>query len=231
MVTQTIRYYYGTESWDDFNYGLMRGFERLFARGYGGDDYIIGGIYNDNIDGGNGDDTLGGGFGNDLLSGGSGNDILTGDQGNDTLNGGWGRDTLEGGDGNDTLCGFFSSAFSTPNSEFDRLRGGTGYDTFILGLAGGSGYRGDGNYAVIQDYNSRFDYVQLKGPAINYYLTREVVQGIGWGTITRYGQQLGVDTVIRAARGNQLGTYEGDIIGILQDTTDFQLTSYYANFV
>jgi Ca2+-binding RTX toxin-like protein len=65
--------------------------------------------------GGSGEDTLHGNAGWDSLWGGSDNDTLFGDAGRDYLSGQDGDDYLEGGYGDG----------------LDRLRGGTGSDTFV----------------------------------------------------------------------------------------------------
>lgn len=110
-----------------------------------------------------------GGPGNDTLYGRSTNDTLLGNAGNDTLYGEAGNDYLNGGAGNDYLDGYAS--FN--RADFDTLEGGTGADTFVLGnTRQGMFYLGDGQ-ATIVDYNFRDDYIQLRGNASQYRLTRE----------------------------------------------------------
>jgi serralysin len=110
-----------------------------------------------------------GGPGNDTLYGRSTNDTLIGNAGNDTLYGEAGNDYLNGGPGNDYLDGYAS--FN--RADFDTLEGGTGADTFVLGnTRQGMFYLGDGQ-ATIVDYNFRDDYIQLRGNASQYRLTRE----------------------------------------------------------
>ncbi len=133
--------------------------------------------------------------GNDRISGGAGNDTLIGLGGNDTLYGEAGNDSLIGGNGNDYLDGYASYV----SREFDTLTGGAGADTFVLGNARqGVLYQGDGN-AIITDYSSRDDYIQLKGSASDYQLSRQ-----------------GSDTVISLKNA--------DRIGIVQGITDLTLT-------
>lgn len=167
------------------------------------------GYDNLNAQGYGGNDTIWGNIYNDTISGGSGNDYLYGYSGNDRLYGGTGNDLLNGGSGNDYLDGFGSYAYNA--FEYDTLTGGTGTDTFVLGDSGGRGYLGSG-YATITDYNSANDYVQLKGNASWY--------SIGYAN---YAGGSALDTLIK--------TSGGDVVGVLQDTTSFALTSYYATFV
>lgn len=53
--------------------------------GFGGSDYLVGGVGSDMIDGGAGHDVLKGGAGDDVLKGGAGRDQLTGGEGADTF--------------------------------------------------------------------------------------------------------------------------------------------------
>ena len=83
-----------------------------FGFGYGGNDtingraisndFLYGGMGNDQLSGFAGDDFLFGQDGADQLIGGAGIDALFGGRGNDRLDGGMGRDQLYGGVGNDT---------------------------------------------------------------------------------------------------------------------------------
>ncbi len=92
-------------------------------------------------------------------TGSSGNDNLYGNSGNDALYGGAGNDTLNGTDG--IAAGFL---------ERDILVGGAGADTFVVGDANGAYYLGNGDrdYALIQDFNSSTDIIQLQGAANDY---------------------------------------------------------------
>lgn len=72
---------------------------RIF--GYGGNDFITGGISDDFLYGGDDNDTLDGIDGNDDLYGGLGDDSLIGGLGDDNLYGNEGNDTVTGGDGKD----------------------------------------------------------------------------------------------------------------------------------
>jgi Ca2+-binding RTX toxin-like protein len=202
--------YNGTSGNDSYDY---RGTERLTANGMGGNDYIWGNTGDDLISGGSGNDTLKGWSGNDIIFGGSGNDWIWGEDGDDELYGCDGNDTLSGGSGNDFLLGADPHLKPVYNSnQYDVLNGGAGYDTFALGTSlNGNYYLGTG-HAIIQDYNSLDDYIQVKGSASSFRLdkSKNLVGGAG------------IDTAIYS--GN-------DLLAIAQDTTDLQLTSYYFEFI
>ncbi|CCI17106.1 hypothetical protein MICAF_2470004 [Microcystis aeruginosa PCC 9807] len=213
-------YYEGTSTSNYLNY---TGSDNLIANGYGGNDTIYGNTNNDRIDGGagndylngwSGDDYLWGGSGHDYLYGWSGNDYLYGDSGIDVLLGGTGNDFLQGGDGDDFLQGedgndtLFGGSSFLNNSYIDRFLGGNGNDIFVVGTTTGNFYQGSG-YAIIQDYDPLYDYIQVKGGSLS--LRREDWAGSS-----------ALDTAI----------YQGsDLIGVVQDNTSIQLTSYYFNFV
>lgn len=140
--------------------------------------------------------TINGTEGSETLSGGSSNDTLIGLGGNDTLYGEGGNDSLNGGNGNDYLDGFSSDK----GTDLDTLTGGAGIDTFVLGNSRqGVFYLGNGQ-ATITDYSWRDDYIQLKGSANHYQLSRQ-----------------GSDTVISLKTG-------GDVIGVVKGVTDLSLT-------
>ena len=152
--------------------------------GDGGADIILGEEGNDEItgDGGadtilgeEGNDTIFGGAGNDILIGGIGDDNLSGGNGKDTITGGVGNDFLNGGSGNDRLSGVDSSTYGT--GEIDTLSGGFGRDTFVLGDADNVFYddgdaltTGESDFALITDFNSRQDSIELSGSAEFYTL-------------------------------------------------------------
>ena len=147
--------------------------------------------------------------GNDTIWGNTKNDSIFGERGDDRLYGWSGNDYLDGGYGNDWLQGSSSTAYDT--YEYDTLNGGAYYDTFVLGNSSGNFYRGMG-YATILDYNGAEDYIQIKGSASSFRLD----QGVNWGGSSA------LDTAIYS--GN-------DLLAIVQDTTNIQLTSYYFQFV
>ena len=135
---------------------------------------------NDIIQGGAGLDMLNGDSGNDTLDGGDGNDILTGASGNDSLVGDAGEYVLIGVNANSISTGaglIISSSSTSGLGEIDQLTGGSGVDQFILGDRnnvyyndGSSLTSGTGDYALIADFNSSQDKIQLKRSASNYRL-------------------------------------------------------------
>lgn len=121
--------------------------------------------------------------------GGAGNDTLTGNDANNDLNGGAGNDRLTGVDPKDGLAGY---------GENDTLTGGSGYDTFVLGDSDTAYYNyGSGN-AIIKDFNSWEDTLQLHGNADNYSVDSS---GGGWF--------FGSDNTILKYQGEQIATLEG----------------------
>lgn len=72
------------------------------------------------------------GAGNDTVTTGGGNDTLFGGEGNDTLVGGAGEDMIYGGSNNDTIVGGVS-ADQPDDRTADRLEGGDGHDTYVVG--------------------------------------------------------------------------------------------------
>ncbi|CAN5438654.1 hypothetical protein BH10PSE6_BH10PSE6_24720 [soil metagenome] len=119
--------------------------EKLSTRlGASGSDALVGSALNDAIDGGGGNDTLNGGAGDDTIWGGKGDDVITGGEGDDTIYGDGGNDSFSiahagrqkiyGGDGKDV----FSVASGL--TKVDRLGGGAGSDTLVLGQDMASGF-------------------------------------------------------------------------------------------
>ncbi|NJO98095.1 MAG: hypothetical protein HC764_20600 [Pleurocapsa sp. CRU_1_2] len=146
--------------------------------GDGGSDALFGDSGNDTLNGGNNSDTLFGAAGNDLLDGGNNQDRLLGDDGNDTLFGGTDNDLLEGGKGNDTLNGTNPNNFELQFGEQDTLVGGADRDLFILGDKDRLYYsdrnsrsEGSTDYALIKDFNSAQDKIQLTGDPSLYSLS------------------------------------------------------------
>jgi Ca2+-binding RTX toxin-like protein len=93
---------------------------------------------------------------------------------NDDLKGTDGNDTLWTGLGNDTLTG---AGADGGVGEIDRLSGGGGKDTFVLGTStqafyddGKANTIGITDYALILDFNLKQDQIQLKGSADDYTL-------------------------------------------------------------
>ena len=93
------------------------------------------------------------------LANNSGNDNIFGNGGHDILNGGIGNDILNGTD--ETVAGYL---------ERDVLSGDAGSDRFILGDNTQAYYAtgGSQDYAVIKDFDSALDTIQLYGMADDY---------------------------------------------------------------
>ena len=139
-----------------------------FMFGGSGNDFLSGGLGNDILIGGSGNDCLFGNSGNDRLFGGSGNDTLSGGSGNDSLVGGLGNDILIGGFGDDTIVGVNPNGSNPGINEKDTLTGGAGADKFVIGdsknpyYVGGKGFLGLNDYALLKDFQSGTDKIQLK---------------------------------------------------------------------
>ncbi|MEO1522619.1 MAG: hypothetical protein AAFU78_17820 [Cyanobacteria bacterium J06633_2] len=102
-------------------------------------------------------------------------DRLNGSTEMDTLIGSGGDDTLVGGSGRDVLNG--TNAQERGVAERDVLTGGAGGDRFILGdaqtayyLDGHPTQLGFADFALITDFDSSEDVIQLHGTAENYSL-------------------------------------------------------------
>lgn len=125
----------------DGGFTIAKGVKIENAVGSKGDDVITGNDFNNNLDGGSGDDRLIGGNRNDTLLGGSGDDVLVGSDPTE----------LDSGRG-----------------EYDRLTGGEGADTFVLGNSVEAYYRGNG-YATITDFDwFEGDRIRASGIASDY---------------------------------------------------------------
>ncbi|MEM9218389.1 MAG: calcium-binding protein [Cyanobacteria bacterium P01_F01_bin.150] len=189
-----------------------------------GMDYIYGGDGDDIVNGDEGDDDLEGGDGNDTLNGGKGNDWLWDDAGDDSLGGGsgndWlsdgaGNDTLDGGDGDDSFELYEGNNIASGGEGDDtfyiyggitQVTGGNGNDIFSLdgyvwedGEDGDNSNGPDDDYAVITDFQSGVDKVELNG------LTYEVL------------------TLV--ADGNDTQVLDGDnLLAVFQNTSPDQLS-------
>lgn len=116
---------------------------------------------------------------------------------NDALVGSSSRDILWAGLGNDTLTGTDTNGVA----EVDWLIGGGGRDTFVLGNTATTFYNdnnartiGINDYAVIIDYNSTQDTLQLHGSASNYILGALPESSGMTGTGIFYLSQQGIPT-------------------------------------
>ncbi len=191
----------------DDNDELLGGKGQDSLNGDGGDDLLSGGNGQDSLNGGEGNDILNGdngqdvlngdagadqlngGLGADSLYGGEGDDELNGDNGKDTLMGGTGNDVLNGGNGQDSLIGVDTTSAAAGLGEVDTLLGGLGIDTFMLGDAsqvfyndGDSATAGLEDYALLQDFGTGQDIIQLHGSAADYSLgsvTVAIASGTG----------------------------------------------------
>lgn len=145
------------------------------------------------------DDQVGPGLGLYLVDPAPGDDYLEGNGGNDTLNG-W--------SGDDILVGVDPDYFDAGVEEYDRLNGGSGYDTFVLGDNQEVYYEGNG-YAIIEDFNQAYDYFAVHGSSSDYTFTTgsDVIGGSANDTILKY---------------------QGDWIAVLEDTTvDLNTDDFY----
>lgn len=193
--------------------------------GGGGEDTLDGGILGDDtLIGGNNDDRLFGRGGNDILNGGEGVNILEGSSGNDVLFAGSEGDIMRGGTGNDTLVAFGNDTltgvertFSAPGRrERDVLIGGQGASRFVLGRSlgskvfyddGNNSTAGDDDFALITNFTSGEDTIQLEGVNTDYGL---IFDDFGFGTSA-------TDTKIVLLNSDG----PDETIGIVQDVTGF----------
>jgi Ca2+-binding RTX toxin-like protein len=161
------------------------------------------------------------------------NNILNGQGGHDQLYGNVGNDTLIGGSGNDTLYGA-----GYPNwgkGEIDTLTGGSGADKFVLGdVDYGSSNKhyfyndgkfsntGVGDYALITDFNTSVDTIQLAGSAASYELK---AAPISFGSAA--------DTAIYINGSNSPFYIADELIAIVQDVSvaNLSLNGSYFSFV
>ena len=153
---------------------------------------------------GNGkDNELTGSGGDDRLIGRGGNDNLQGNGGNDFLQGDGGRNILNGGSGNDYFMG---------GTGEDIFIGGAGSDKYILGDSRGSFYSKTRNrdQAIIKDFDSHEDKIQLSGKPTNYTL----------GSVT-VGENSGT------------GIFGENLIAVIADVDpeDFSLKADYVDYV
>ncbi len=136
--------------------------------GAAGDDTIFGAEGYDTIFGFDGNDSIMGGMGDDLIWGESDADALFGEAGADVLMGGEHDDYLDGGAGNDAING--TDDIVAGYLELDVLVGAAGSDIFILGDDTQVYYAtgGEQDYALIKDFDSSLDFIQLHGVAGDY---------------------------------------------------------------
>ena len=115
----------------------------------------------------------------------SNKDNLTGNNSNNKLTGGEDDDKLSGLGGHDTLAGVDPSSKRPGFEELDTLSGGGGKDTLVLGdrsnpyYVGGGGFWGLNDFALIKDFQTRQDKIQLK-KGENYVFGKNII-AIGKG--------------------------------------------------
>ncbi|MEH1830010.1 MAG: Calx-beta domain-containing protein [Nostoc sp.] len=186
-----------------------------------------GNSFNNFIFGNSVNNTLNSRAGNDTLDGNVGNDILNGEEGNDSLQGGPGNDVLNGGSENDILIGVWPGSPLAPGlGEIDKLTGGIGVDRFVVGDATNVFYN-DGNnsnagltdYALIKDFNSSQDKIQLKGAANRYLLRASPISSVS-------GTAIYLDT-----NNNLAFNSTDELIAIVQGSTGLNLTASYFTYV
>ncbi len=128
---------------------------------------------------------------------------MEGKGGNDTLIGGPKDDTLYGNEGLDRLNGY---GYAITETQYDTLVGGSGGDTFVLGgSAWGVSYMGAGHAIITDFYWGEGDKFEVIGEASSYSL----------GFTSNYSGTAALDTGIH---------YNGDLIAVVQDTTDVILS-------
>ena len=152
---------------------------------------------------------------------GTGNSLsntLTGNTASNSLFGATGNDSLFGSDGADTLVGTSASV----RNEIDTLTGGSGADLFVLGNSSGifynDGYNsqtGTTDYALITDFNTGEDSLQLKSGT--YY----------FGAASGGYQNLIYDTINTTYQDEVIARFQGTVFaaGTAFLTTSFSNTS------
>ncbi len=152
--------------------------------------------------------------------GSSDNNLLTGSNSRDFIEGNQGNDNLYGYGGNDLLVGVDPDAPFPGFNERDRLTGGSGSDTFVLGDANNIYYSNysweTDNYATITDYDDRYDFIVVHGDSNNYRFQDFFVIGEGslydppnWQTRLMYGDD--IIAVFEGGRQSDLGLELGSI--------------------
>jgi serralysin len=168
---------------------------------------IVLGNENNDYTGTDKDDVVVGGSGNDTIRGAAGNDIITGLGGNNILAGDQGNDTLAGGGIN---VRDDKTIFITGDTN------GNGADTFVLGGKTQQNpstvvfydEKGNNDYGVIADFDSREDKIVLGGTKDDYRLS-STSSGLPEG----------------------LGVYKGDeLIAIVQGDTNLNISAKYFEF-
>jgi hypothetical protein len=141
----------------------------------------------------------------------------------DVLMGNAGANVLKGNAGKDILMAVNPDAANPGMGEVDWLTGGGNADTFVLGDAAGAYYRqpndaaaGMKDYAMITDFQSSEDMIQLHGSAADYQL-ETTSQGLPAGTAIYQ---------INGVNGEQK-----DPIAVVQNVSNLNLDEGYFAFV
>ncbi|HEX8028855.1 MAG TPA: hypothetical protein VF491_10360, partial [Vicinamibacterales bacterium] len=186
---------------------------------FSGQDQVITGDDDDNdLVGGSGNDQIFGREGNDYLVGGAGDDLLEGEDGDDTFLDTQGANDMRGGAGDDVFLRLGE------NLETDRLTGGAGRDTFVVGFGSDNGGEGpvefapmsledegpveDLGYDIITDFTAgdNGDVIELPDSFIP-----DGGEGGSWSQLTLLVEQVGPDTWIRALDNNS-----GDLFSLFK---------------
>jgi Ca2+-binding RTX toxin-like protein len=153
---------------------------------------------------------------NNRITGNSANNSLIGNAGNDTLVGNAGNDSLQGGEGKDLLIGVDENAAKSGLGEIDTLQGGVGDDRFILGNGTKSFYddgktstNGKDDYALIKDFKSSEDVIELAYPKSQYRLDVSPIAGIS-------GTAIYLD---------KSGSEPDELVGIVEGVSNLDLNS------
>jgi Ca2+-binding RTX toxin-like protein len=148
---------------------------------------------------------------------------LNGNAGNDVLRGGFANDFLLGGDGNDVLRG---AGNNNGVGSIDTLTGNAGNDNFILSDSltvfyndGNNATSGLLDYALITDFNSAQDKIQLEGAANRYVLDSSAIAGIT-------GTSIYLDT-----NGSGAFNSTDELIAVVQGSGGLSLGSSYFIYV
>ena len=175
---------------------------------YNKNDNILGTDRDSYLMGLDGNDTLEGRGGNDFLHGGSNDDLLSGGLGNDTLTGGGEWNRLFGGDGSDVFIG---------GKGQDLIEGGSGSDVYVIGDEKQIFYTDYTWYdhAIITDFESEQDVIQLKGQTSDYEIKPANSQGI-YGTGIFY--ENGLVALVGGISPNNFNL-DADYINYVTDST------------
>ena len=150
-----------------------------------------------------------------ILTATTGDDAIAGSEARDLLVGGQGSDRLNGGAGNDKLTGADPNSLTPGALQIDYLNGGAGRDTFVLGDANTAYYSfGIANrvldVAVVEDFSSTDDKIQLHGNA-NEYSLRKFSNGVTIGYGETFGASTGIFTANREIIGLVMGSETLDL--------------------